>query len=368
MPSNSLHITLFHTNDMHGNLDGMARLSTLCRRLRCLEMDAGNSAIFMDAGDAADRKLEIVSNTKGAAFGQILNAMDYDVQALGNDLSLTYGPQCVPAYAARLNFPLLAANYRNSVGSLFPGVTDRVIFPLPGGVKLGVIGLTPQAADINVLFGIDMGDPIAILQEMASELRGEGTDILIVLSHSGLREDEVFAEAVPGVDLIIGGHSHSLLVNGEVVKDVLIAQAGEYAEYLGRVDIDYDPESRRILKRSSSVIPVLPEEIPDPLVLQAIAAAETEMENLINQPAAELTDPLELNYYEECSIGNFTADALRVRMNADAAIIHTGLFHGGLPAGVVSLGQLRKSSFSTANPAVTRLTGRQIMDALEVRA
>lgn len=359
-------LTIFHTNDMHGSLEAMARLSSLSKRLRAEARLAGQTVFYFDAGDAADRKLAIVSNSKGAVFGPILNAMGCDLQSLGNDLSLTYGPQCLPAYSERLSFPLLAANLNDADGRLHPGVKESAILPLPGGLQLGVIGLTPRAADTYALFGLETPDPVTVAREAAGRLQEAGADILVLLSHSGIREDREFAAEIPGLELIIGGHSHTTLEHGEMVNDVLIAQAGEYARFLGWVELVIDSASGRVTHKSASLIPVPEDEKPDQAVLDAIAAAELEVNSLRARQVAFLADPLDLDYFEECAFGDYTADLIRERMGAEVAILTSGLFSGSLPSGPITLGQLTDACFTTANPAVTAISGAQILEALEI--
>ncbi|MCK4899890.1 MAG: hypothetical protein KAS38_13980 [Anaerolineales bacterium] len=98
MESNKvINITIFHTNDMHGRLQEIARLSNFARRRRDEVQAEGRRVFFWDAGDAADRRLQLCSITKGAAFSQILNAMGYSLQTMGNAISLPYGPQTMKA-------------------------------------------------------------------------------------------------------------------------------------------------------------------------------------------------------------------------------------------------------------------------------
>jgi 2',3'-cyclic-nucleotide 2'-phosphodiesterase (5'-nucleotidase family) len=87
-----MEISIFHSNDMHCNLDAMARLSSHARHLRQEAEAQGQHVFFWDAGDAADRQVQIVSATKGAAFPPILAAMGCSLQTMGNALLLTYGP------------------------------------------------------------------------------------------------------------------------------------------------------------------------------------------------------------------------------------------------------------------------------------
>jgi 2',3'-cyclic-nucleotide 2'-phosphodiesterase (5'-nucleotidase family) len=148
-------------------------------------------------------------------------------------------------------------------------------------------------------------------------------------------------------------------------RGVLIAQAGEYAQVLGRVDLTLDANSGQVLDRSACLLEVPEGEPVDPRVKTAIATAEAEVEQIMEQPIGVLESPLDLDHFAECGIGNFTADVLRERMNADVGMICSGQFHRGLPAGTITFGQLDAACFSSANPCVSEVRGAQIVAALE---
>jgi len=364
-PKEPVFLSIFHTSDMHGHLEAMTRLSTFARRLRAEAEAQGQQVFFWDAGDAADRRVRLCSLTKGAAFSPILTAMGYTLQTMGNAISLPYGPQAMAAVAARADFPILAANCRDGDGPLPKGLQEYVLIPLPHGLTMGVIGLTSPWRGLYEIFGLHLPDFCDVARDLVGKLRKQGVTPVVVLSHLGLEDDRRLAERVSGIDLIIGGHSHDRLPIGEESSGVLVAQAGQYAEALGRVDLTLDPDDGRMLEHSAQVLDVPEDEPPDPAMLAAIAAAEQEVDALVAEPIGVLEVPLNLDHFHECGIGNLTADALRERIGAEAAIVSSGLFHQGLPAGTITLGQLDAACFTTANPFLTEVRGTQIVTALE---
>lgn len=230
---------------------------------------------------------------------------------------------------------------------------------------MGVIGLTAPWGNVYEIFGLDLPDFITVARDLVGELRNQGVSPIVVLSHLGLEDDRRLAAAVPGINLIIGSHSHDQLPQGEEKNGVLIAQAGQYGETLGRVNLSLDSNTGKALYRSAHVLEVPTNEPPDPLVLETIAAAEREIDDLVARPIGELQAALDLDHFRECGIGNLTADALRERLNAEAAIVWAGQLHQELPSGVVTLGQLDAACFSSANLGVTEVRGAQIIAALE---
>jgi len=362
---NPIHVSIFHTNDMHGRLDAMARLSAYARRLRAEAESEGRLLFFWDAGDASDRRVRLCSVTKGAAFSPILNAMGYTLQTMGNAISLPYGPQAMADVAERADFPVLAANCRDGRKPMPEGLQEYVLIPLPHGLTMGVIGLTAPWGGMYEIFGLHFPDFLAVARRLVKRLRKQGAAPIVVLSHLGLEDDRRLADEVEGIDLIVGGHSHDRLPVGERRKGVFIVQAGEYAQTLGRVDLLLDPKAGEVLARSAHLLDVPEDEPPDPLIQAAIDAAEREVDVIRQQPIGTLQSALDLDHFQECGIGNLTADALRERLSAEAAMICSGLFHQGLPSGTITFGQLDAACFSTANPCITEVRGAQIVDALE---
>lgn len=361
----TIKITIFHTNDMHGRMEAIARLSSYARQCRRKAEAEGGLVFFWDAGDAADRRVRFCSIKKGAAYSHILNAMGYNLQTMGNAISLPYGPQAMKAVANSADFPILAANCRNKKGPLTEGLEEYVIIPVSEEVKMGVLGLTAPWGGMYELFGLQFPDFRELADEMINELKREGVALIVVLSHLGLEHDRRLAETVPGIDLIVGGHSHDRLPSGEEHHGVLIVQAGEFACSLGRVDLLIDSETGQLLDRMAHLLDVPEEQEPDTVVLAAIATAEEEVAELLSQPIGTLADELELDQFNECGIGNLTADILRERLGADAAMVASGQLHRGFPAGTLTFGQLDETYFSSANPGLTMVKGQQIKDALE---
>lgn len=267
--------------------------------------------------------------------------------------------------AQRASFPILAANFFKEGHSLLKGFQATASFSISKEFRLGVIGLTVHHPEIYLLFGLETPEFIGSAREWLGKLKDNGRGPVVVLSHLGLREDRLLAQALPEIDVIIGGHSHSLLESGENVNGVLIAQAGEYARYLGRVDLLVDENSGKVLEKNASVIEVPGTTPLDPLVQTAIQQAENEARQFMSQPVGRLDEALDHHFFVECGIVDLAADAIRERMGAEMGLLTGGLFQQGLPEGIVTLLDLDTACFTTANPNFSRVRGQQIRDALE---
>lgn len=364
MARGTISVTILHTNDMHADLPAMSRLSAFLRGYRAELLAEGRRVFYFDAGDAADRRVRWISATKGAAFPRVLAAMGCDLQTLGNGISVTYGLQAASDMAARADFPILAVNFFRNGQPLVAGFLPSITFALNDQVSLKVSGQAPYSPHIYALFGVDVPHFVECAREWARKLAGQPGP-LVMVNHLGLREDREVAAAVPEVDVIIGGHSHSLLPDGEFVGGVLIAQAGQYAQYLGRVDLEIDAQTGVVLSKKARLMGIPADQAADPLVEAAIGQAEEEARQVLARPIARLPEALEADFFAESALGNYAADALRRRMNAEIGLLASGLLQKGLPAGLLTLGRLDEACFTTANPMLSLLSGRQVREGLE---
>lgn len=257
-----VRVTVFHTNDMHARLEAMARLSHYVARLRAEVEAEGVRAFFWDAGDA----LDAMDPEKAA---RILNAMGYNLQVLGDHLLAAGGLEAVAELCFQVEFPILGANIIDPHGRLPDGLRPSVRIPISGRRTMGVIGLITTTGLAAEGPGVRLLDPVDMAQDLVARMRGQGVAPVVVLSHLGLEMDRRLAESVPGVDLIVGGHSHHQLPGGERRGGAVLVHAGAEAEYLGRVDLTVDGITGRVIEAQTCLLPVPAQEPADTAVLEA---------------------------------------------------------------------------------------------------
>lgn len=358
MPS----LIILHTNDIHGRIAGLARIATLVEQARAAQ--PATPVLYADAGDSEETAVRLSNLTKGVAMHRLLSAAGCDVVAVGNAAPVRYGSEVLAEQAAAASYPLLLANMRQPNGAPVPGVQLSLLHDL-GGLRLGLLGITSEVdGTYEQWFGLKMPEPLPLVRELAAALRQDGADVVVLLSHMGLAVDCELAAGLQGaVDIIIGAHTHDLLPNGEQVGSVLVAQAGEYAQHLGRIELDWDGTQ---LTATASVQPV-PEDTPESLAVVAeVARLEAEVAHFLSEPIGELTAPLDFAADRECGVGNLMADALRERMQADVGLVAVGqAFTGPLPGGTLARLTLWEVCSSSANPGVAMLTGAQLLELVQ---
>jgi 2',3'-cyclic-nucleotide 2'-phosphodiesterase (5'-nucleotidase family) len=352
-------LIILHTNDIHGRVEGLARIATLVEQIRAENRDM--PVLYFDLGDSEDYSNRLSNLTKGAAMHRLLSAMGCDAAAVGNGALPRYGPGALKDHAAASRYPHLLANLRMADGGFIPGTQPTALLDL-GIMRLGLIGVTTEMPSYTRFFGLCAVPTLPLIRELVIELGNQGADAVILLSHLGLAADRELAEELQeDVALILGGHSHDVLPEGEWVGNVLIAQAGQYAEHLGRIDLTWDGEQLRVMQ--ASVLPVADTTSPSARILAEADALEAEVEQYLDEIIGELAEPLDFATDRECGVANLMADALRRRMDADVGVLVAGqAFSGPLPAGPLRRATLWDLCPSPANPGVVTLTGSQLVE------
>jgi len=355
-------LILLHSNDIHGRVAGLARIATLVAETRRAHPEV--PVLYFDLGDLEDTTNRLSNLTKGVAMHRLLSVAGCDAAVIGNACAIRYGPGIVTEQAKAARYPLLLANLRTPDGALLPGMYAIIVLPA-GTLRLGLIGLTTALEEMEdhfyeKWFGMRVPPTLPLIHELGAELRSQGADAVLLLSHLGLAIDRTLAAELQGeIPLILGAHSHHLLPEGERVGDVLIVQAGEFAQHLGRLDLLWD--GRRLTVEQMGLIPITEAIPPSPEMLELEHILEGEAERFLGDIIGELAQPLDFSAERECGVGDFMADVLRERTGAEVGVVAVGqAFSGPLPAGPLPRVALWDVCASPANPGLVEMTGAQL--------
>ena len=336
-------------------------MASLIRRIRSEVEANGGYCLYLDAGDSEDTSNLESSLTKGSAMEAILRGAGCDYVALGNAIPIRYGPEAVQNLAVHFGKSLLCGNMCNQQGELIDGLQAYAIQTL-GGLKVGLIGLTDPMDVYRAVFKLDAKKPVDVLPSLIDEVRSQGAKFIILLSHLSSLVDQQLAEKIPDVDVIIGGHDHKKIYPPLGINRTVIAQAGEYGQFLGRLDLEIDENIGELVNYQGELIPV-EETLPsDPQAQKAVENQQKRIQEIMSRQIGILENTFEYSENAECTAGNLLADALLDRMEGtQVALALAGHWTTGLKAGVVTQGELFSANRSTANPARVELSGEQIL-------
>ena len=259
--SEDFTLRVLHTNDTHAHLDHVAK------RITAIKQNRNGNTILLDAGDVF-AGTPYFTQFNGLADLDFMNLARYNAMVPGNH-EFDKGPDTLEAFIKRADFPIVSANidyrnnpalsalYNNEIGGASGSIDKGHIYPAiicnVNGEKVGVFGLTTE--DTAALSS--PGDTIKFqnyeqkAKEMVRLLENKGVNKIIALTHLGYDVDQKLAADVPGIDIIVGGHSHTKLdkpteVDHNGVGPTIIVQTGEYGNYLGKLDATFDPAGNLI--------------------------------------------------------------------------------------------------------------------------
>ncbi len=343
-------LVIAHTNDMHARAvgDGKTILGydRIANYVNKLKVDNPN-VLVIDAGDTL-HGLPFANLERGSSIVKLMNAVPYDYMTVGNH-DFNYGTSRLLELSKEMKFPILAANVIGKDGKpLFPKTYDiRDV----QGVRVAFFGLaSPETAyksDPKGLEGVTFADPIATAQKIVKELTGK-YDVLVCISHIGIDRSsdptsDKLAAAVPEIDVIIDGHSHSSLetVFAENKTPTLIASTGAQGEALGVIEITVGADRKVASKTARTVkyanTPDLGQDAAVKALIDAVSAGQAPMlAEKVGTTAVELVGKREIVRTSESNLGKLIANSMRYATGAEVALVGGGGVRDTIPAGDIT--------------------------------
>jgi len=372
------NLTIFHTNDIHGaflpepamwrqdraEVGGVIALAChLAEQRRSAEAD-----LLLDAGDlmTGTPLCNVVDQgVKGGGLVDMMNLLGYDAGVIGNH-EFDHGRHNACGLAARAEFPLLAADLVNEQGEPeFP--QEPVVFER-GGLKIGILGVScAELFDVTAsgrTGGLSLRDQVTVVREGIAEL-DPPTDLLVLITHNGVSTDEDLARelAGSGLDVIVGGHSHTRLNTPRLVEGILIVQAGSHLKNLGRLDLRVEDD--RVAGYRGGLIQLTAAGTAAGPELTALVA---EYQERIDAQFGRVVCTLETDWRRdgggESNIGNWMCDRVRERAGADVALLNSGGIRQNQPAGPVTLLDIQRMLPFSNSLVTCRLSGAELLEIL----
>ena len=362
--------TILHSNDMHGDflaeinadkpgqtIGGLALLSAYINKVRAEE----ENVLYVISGDMVQGSL-IDMEYKGISTIEIMNYLSPDVVALGNH-EFDYGLPHLLFLEKMANFPIVNANLyvKNYHRRL---MTPYKIIKKAGFEILFTGIITEKVIDSisqDKLIGsfVNLEEASGEVGKICNTYKNDDIDLTILLTHIGFDSDKELAALLKpewGVDIIIGGHSHTVLEKPEVVNNIMITQAGTSTNQIGRFDIVVDDDTNSIIESKWQLIPITSDIVaPDLQLLKFIDTFKTEVDAkysaILTKFSEKLTHPLR---EIETSLGNLFADAFADAAQCDVAFVGSGSVRIKEMGPVVTLNDLM--SCFPYNDSLTRFT------------
>ncbi len=391
-------LTILHMNDFHSRhepvdaraltckpgarpdcLGGVARLASALLAERAAAEAAGRAVLLVDAGDQFQGSLYYTA-WHGEVELAVMHALGTEAMAVGNH-EFDNGPETLAAFVRQARFPVLSANTDTTREPRLSGLLRPSVMLEKAGLKIGLAGVTtPQTATTsspgpNIAFT----DPATALATQAALLRQQGAGLVIALSHLGADVDQALAGHVAGIDVFVGGHSHTLLSDSEPgasgpahavytgpAGSAVVVQAACFGRYFGRLDLDIGDDGA-ILAYGGDTRHVGLDLAEHPGVAAIVAGYAGQLEAIRRKVVGHADQAFDIATCRigECALGSYVAEAMLASVKgADIAIANGGGLRTGLPAGNLTLGDvLSMLPFGNA-VASLKLHGRDVAAAL----
>lgn len=341
MCPSSLIISMIHVNDLHAGYqlgdDGVSPVARLVGYYRSIQR-LNASIMFTNAGDDFEKGAVAEVMSEGQSTLEIARALPFDVRCIGNH-DFAWSEDVLLQYSENPSGATVCSNvsYSGAESDRWKAVPfhTRTI----GCVRIGYFGMVGKPwnefnEQVEGDFYPDFPmrhDYVERARELVAEHR-ESVDILVMLSHLGLGLDRQIAQEVDGIDIILGGHSHSIVVPEEIVNDTIIVQAGASAQWIAHLDLDIDGVNREITGYTYQLLLNTPSELPLDQPTQEMI--EEVLDRLV--PRATETVGSATRSIPPDALVQTMAQAAADVTGADAAVIDRGTAWVGVPRGDVT--------------------------------
>ncbi|MGE4619485.1 MAG: nucleoside transporter C-terminal domain-containing protein [Planctomycetota bacterium] len=372
-------LVVLHVNDMHGQLlprkgsdadtGGLAGLQKIVSAVR--KEVGSDHLLLLDAGDWFQGTPE-GADEGGIHMIRAMEVLGFDATTLGNH-DFDYGIDNLIQLIQSTNIPVLASNVADSDQRLKDvTVTEKII--ARGGFQVGLIGiLTPDAPNIIApAVGKELTvAPLAPAVEAARDrLHAAGADLIVVLSHSGVLHERKLAADVSGIDLIVGGHSHTLVDPPwiEPRHKTVVAQVGAKTRHVGRIEFKRSSDGVVVTSSVQDVISVNKAE--DPALLQLISSVEDRVGKSMDRIVGQSPVALETAGHKEdgavsSPLGRWICDAMSRAAGVPVSFHNHGGIRSGLPKGQIQYRDLFEISPFGNRVAVVTLSGKQLLELIQ---
>lgn len=374
---NTKRLTILHSNDMHGDflseldsgsgdtIGGLSLLSGYINQVRAEE----KNVLYTISGDMVQGSI-IDSEYKGISTIEIMNYLSPDCGSLGNH-ELDYGLPQLLFLDKMANFPIINANMyikKYNKRLMAPYLIKKI-----DGFDILLIGIVTETImdalrlDNQIGTFISLEDASTEVGRICDAYKNDDIDLTILLTHIGLESDKALAAMLKpewGVDMILGGHSHSYMQQPEIVNDILIAQAAVGTNQIGRFDLLVDDDTNAIVDWKWRLVPIHSDDIRPDLELQKFiesykTVVDAKYNTLLCRMSKMLTHP---SREVETDLGNLISDIFAENGNLDVAFIGSGSIRTKELGPVVTLRDLKQlfpydDSFSRYTVSGDQLNG-----------
>ena len=372
-PINPAKLSIYYYNDTHGNSDQIAGVVHGAREFKKQSLEKDSVNFVLSAGDnysGAD------VNKNNFIVNLMQNIMGVDLSAVGNH-EIDAGSKGLYEVAKNKKVGFVATNAIMTPDNPMQKVIKKSVIKEQKGVKYGFIGTMPVdfstctkkdvQKDISVM---DFDQSVQALQQEINNLKAQGINKIIMLSHSGYETDKKYAKNLDGVDIIVGGHTHSVvegakqgenIVKSKSGEPVLIVQAGENGKYYGVIDAEFNEKG--VLKTVANELSESTNKNKSPIIEHI---KEQYLGKSPKVGTISKAEPLPKNRrIAPCAWTNAVADSMRSELGVQIALINAANIRKVPQAGILTERDISESAPMKNKLLKTKITQKQLVAAIK---
>jgi len=353
-------IAIYHSNDIHSRLENSAKIATIINSGR--KQYGVENVIAVDIGDHMDRARMETEGTDGYIHRALLNETRYDVITLGNNEGLTFtAEQLNTVYSGDNSFQVVCSNIHRMEHEDPNWLLPHSIIE-KNGIKIGFVAATANYTNFYEQMGWQTEEPLQAISTQVANIR-DRVDIVVLLSHLGIKIDEIIAEKCINIDVIMGAHTHHLLDPPVRINNTLVCAAGKFGTHVGKVTVQLDSMTNELTVNGECIATAAYEEQTS--ITSIISHYNLQAKDVLQRPITILSKPLPTSIDRESPLSNLLARGLRKWCDAEIGLVNSGQLLAGLAIGEVTAGEIHGICPSPINPCLMSLLGKDIKEALE---
>lgn len=349
--SETIHI--YHTNDLHSHFKNWPRIKSFLAERKSWHEEAGDVCLILDIGDHVDRSHPYTEGTAGQGNVLLLNEVHYDAVTIGNNEGITLSKDELNDLYVEADFEVVVSNLFDLQGRRPDWAKPFHVIHTKNGTRIGLVGATAEFTPFYQKLGWKITDAKQSIIEAVKEIENE-VDLIVCLSHLGVKEDELLAELCPQIHLILGAHTHHIFHDGKWQGNTLMGAAGKFGFYIGHVTVEeqFEKSSAQLIETS-----------------QLRKVGEGFDEFLVEQGKLQLgelvfhsTKSLKAEWFKDSEMGLLFGQALIEFTEADCALFNAGIFMQDMPKGALTRYDFHKMLPHPINPCLVELSGAELKE------
>ncbi|MBM7541449.1 bifunctional metallophosphatase/5'-nucleotidase [Amphibacillus cookii] len=355
-------IHFYYTSDLHSHFENWPKIVSFLNQQITRHQCKGEAYFLLDNGDHLDRVHPATEALRGIGNIELLNRANYDVVTIGNNEGITLDRSELIKLYQQANFEVVCANLTSENSPDPDWLMPYKLLTTTSQVKLAVIGLTAPFTPFYQPLEWHVFDPLQSLERYLKEMKDQ-VDVIVLLSHLGIDQDQEIANRFQEIDVIIGGHTHHLFKKEQWMGDTILTAAGKFGNHVGSIKLTWDHDKKRLIGKQAKAVPVS-SYAEDQLTMKQLNHQQQVANQLLSRTVAQLPQPLEVNWFKETLLIKQLTRTLQDWGEADLAMLNAGILIDGLRRGPITDFDIHRICPHPINPCVVSLTGQALVEVI----